>query len=339
MKQKFILPIATVILLIISIWMCNNVLCIKSPHGINQTRAFYYQPRNSIDVLAVGSSHIHCGVNPVMMWDFHGIAAYDFSAAEQPLWETYHYLIEAYKYQNPKVVVLDVFSAARFKDDYHYSWMTESFHGLRPSLNKYEMLKVSADKDLYKYYVPAFSTYHTRYENLNKEDFANIFGGIRDKKVFKGFTPGFQVVDQTLPFEWWEELDNYELTPKSEEYLRKIIELTKEHGSELMIIVIPYNLDERDRITYEQIEAIATENSVRFVNYNDYLYDIGIDVTSDFNDNSHLNYWGSVKFSDYLGRQLKEYYDVPDRTGDEGYSSWEEFSQKIKEEALSKKGN
>lgn len=331
MKKKWILPIITALVLIVSLWMCRNILCVKSPHGINQTRAFYYQPEDSIDVLAIGSSHVHCGINPAMLWNFYGMASYDFSAAEQPLWETYYYLVEAYKYQKPKVVVLDVFSAAIVKDDYHYDWMTESFYGMRPSLNKLEMLKASAEEEYYRYYIPDFYIYHTRYENLNKEDFANIFGGVKEKKIFKGFTPGFQRADQSLPFGGWKEFDDYGLSAKSEEYLRKIIELTKENGSELMIVVIPYNMNEHDRATYEQIAAIAEENSVRFINYNDYLYDIGIDVTSDFNDHSHLNYWGSVKFSDYLGRQLKEYYDIPDRTDDPKYSSWEEYSNQLLE--------
>ena len=331
MMKKWILPVITALLLVISIGICYNVLSVKSPHGIDQARAFYYQPRNSIDVLAVGSSHVHCGVNPAMLWNFYGIAAYDYSAAEQPLWETYHYLVEAYKYQKPKVVILDLFMAARVNSDYHYGWMRESFYGMRPSINKYEMLKVSADKEYYRYYMPDFYTYHTRYEDLNREDFANIFGSAKEKTIFKGFTPGFQRVDQSLPFDYWEELDNYELSAKSEEYLRKIIELTKENGSELMLVVIPYNMDERDNITYNQIAAIAEENEVQYVNYNDYLYDIGIDVTSDFNDNSHLNYWGSVKFSDYLGRQLKECYDIPDRTDDPKYSSWEEYANQLLE--------
>ena len=84
----------------------------------------------------MGSSHVHCGINTGELYENYGIEAYDFSAAEQTLWETYHYLIEAYKYQEPKVVVLDVFSVARFREDYHYHWMEESFFGFRPSYNK-----------------------------------------------------------------------------------------------------------------------------------------------------------------------------------------------------------
>ena len=168
--KKWVLRIGLVILLLVSFWIVSNVMQIKSPHGINQTRAFYEQKRNTIDVLAVGSSHVHCGINTQRLWEEYGIAAYDFSAAEQPLWITYYYLQEAYKYQSPKVVVLDVFAPARFKEDYHYKWLEESVYGLRLSKNKLDMINVSIEAERQDEYFPSFFTYHNRYVDMNKED-------------------------------------------------------------------------------------------------------------------------------------------------------------------------
>ena len=53
-------------------------------------------------------------------------ASYDYSGAEQPLWMTYFYLKELYKYQTPKVVVVDMYAPARFKEDYQYDWIAEN---------------------------------------------------------------------------------------------------------------------------------------------------------------------------------------------------------------------
>lgn len=335
-NKKWILRIAFVIVVILSLIVIQNVMEIKSPHGINQTRAFYEQPKNTIDVLAMGSSHVHCGVNTAELWDKYGIAAYDFSAAEQPLWITYYYLKEVYKYQSPKVVVLDVFSSARFKEDYHYKWLEESVYGFRFSKNKLDMLEVSIEPEYKKDYFPSFFIYHNRYVDMNKEDLYNIFGSHKKKQIFKGYTPGFNVVDQSEKFGGWDELENYHFTEKSREYLDKIIELTSEHGSRLMIVVVPYNLDERDNITYEEIEEIATENNIEFIDFNKRLEEIGIDKAEDFNDHTHLNYWGSVKFSDYFGQILKESTDVPDRHGENGYESWDKNVEAILNEASQK---
>lgn len=328
MKSKWILRIAAVVLLAFSLILIKNIMEYKSPHGTNQMRAFYEQPKGKIDVLAVGSSHVHCGINTTTLWENYGIAAYDMSAAEQPLWSTYYYLREAYKYQSPKVVVLDVFSPARFKEDYHYKWMEESFNGMRFGREKLDMLKVSVEEDRYDEFFPAFYSYHNRYIDLNKEDIYNILGNHREKRTFKGFTPGFNVIDQSEPFGGWDELEYYGLTDKSKEYLEKIIALTKENNSKLMIIVVPYNLDERDKMTYNDIGKIAKNANISFTDYNDLLEEIGIDKATDFNDHTHLNYWGSVKFTEYLGQDICREAGNMDKRGVSGYESWDESAGK-----------
>lgn len=334
-KQCLFIAIG-IIILICSLIMVNNILEYKSPHGVNQARAFYLQPRNSIEVLAVGSSHVHCAVNTAELWDKYGIAAFDYSAAEQPLWTSYYYLKEAYKYQSPKVVLLDVFSPARFKEDYHYKWAEESIYGMRLSKNKLDMLGVTIEGDKIKQYFPGFYQYHNRYENLNKSDFENVFGNLKEKKAFKGFTPAFNRADQSSEFDGWEELSDYELSEKSEEYLNKIIALTKENNSSLYIIVIPYNMDERDNITYRKIQEISENEGVYFIDFNRYMDEMGLDKSQDFNDPSHLNYWGSQKFSDYLGKILLEKEALNDYRSTGGYESWNDNLQNILEQTLGK---
>ena len=118
--------------------------------------------------------------------------------------------------------------------------------------------------------------------------------------------------------------------------MQKIIDLTNENGSELRIIVIPYNMDERDNITYNQIEKMAEDAKVSFVDYNKLIEEIGIDKAVDFNDQTHLNYWGSVKFADYLGNTIINETDVTDKRGVSGYESWDENAKLIMEEVQSK---
>ena len=55
------------------------------------------------------------------------------------------------------------------------------------------------------------------------------------------------------------------------------------------------------------------------MNYDDY----NLNFDRDFQDSSHLNYNGADKFTRYLGKYLKENYDLPDRRNDPKYYSWE----------------
>jgi len=318
------------LLLAVTVYLAANILRVKSDHGINQQEGIYWQPKDSVDVVMMGTSHIHCDVNTGLLWEKYGIAAYDYSGAEQPLWMTYYYLRELYRCQTPKAVVLDLYAPARFKEDYQYEWIGENIYGMRFSLNKLRMLSVSVEPSKLHKYFPSFAVYHSRYDELETEDFNHFFWDTQEKEAFKGYTPYWKTEPQKRPEIAEEGKDG--LTAKSEIYLRKIISFAKEKGTELMLIVAPYIETGEDRKTYNRIQEIAEQEGVSFCNYNECYDEIGLDFQEDFNDDSHLNYWGSCKFTDYLGNILDSSEKIPDRRGQEGYESWEENARLIDQE-------
>lgn len=328
-KKNFI-RVFFILLVVVSIYLIANVLSIKSEHGVDQFAGLYWQPEDSIDVVFLGTSHVHCGVNTGLLWENYGIASYDYSGAEQPLWMTYYYLKEFYKYQSPSVVVLDLYGPARYKEDYQYDWMSENIYGMKFSLNKLEMMSVSVEPKNFLKYFPSFATYHSRYDDLSEEDFNNFFWNFQEKEAFKGYTPYWDKTPQVA--QGISEVDAVGLTPKSEKYLRKIIELTRSKGSELVLISIPYIETSQDRKTYDEVTEIAAQEGLIFINYNQYFESIGLSLEEDFHDDSHLNYWGSSKFSDYIGDFLMSFEGVEDNRNVPGYESWDENAKLIKQE-------
>lgn len=329
--KKNIIRIGFVMLLALTFYLAASILRVKSQHGINQKEGLYWQPRQSIDVVMMGSSHIHCNINTGLLWEKYGVAAYDYSGAEQPLWMTYYYLRELYKYQTPKVIVLDMYAPARFKEDYQYRWIAENIYGMRFSFNKLEMLSVSVEPQKIPQYFPSFAVYHSRYDELEKEDFENFIWDMEKKEAFKGYTPYWNKNFQKRPSVL--ESRNDGLTEKSEQYLRKIIAYTREKECPLILIVAPYVITAEDQRTYNRIREIAEEEGVSFINYNEHYDEIGLDFTSDFNDASHLNYWGSCKFTSYLGEYLKSIPTIPDRRGQKEYESWDDNVEMIRKAA------
>lgn len=318
-----------VLLLLVTFYLVSKVLSVKSTHGIEQKEGMYWQPRNSIDAVMMGTSHIHCNVNTGLLWDEYGIAAYDYSGAEQPLWMTYYYLKELYKYQNPRVILLDLYAPARFKEDYQYTWIAENIYGMRFSLNKLEMLSVSVEPDRLFDYFPSFLVYHSRYDDLEAEDFENFFWNGEQLENFKGYTPYLLREAQTCPHVTEKEAGGF--SEKSLKYLLKIIDYTKKKGTKLILMVAPYVVTDEDMRTYNQAAQIARENDLTFIDFNSCYDKIGLDFDVDFNDESHLNYWGSCKFSSYLGKLLSDDLSLPDRRGEEGYESWDENARLILE--------
>ncbi len=320
-----------VILFIICYTACDRVLSIKTDHGIRQARDMYAQPRDTIDVVFMGSSHIHCNVNTAMLWEKYGIAGYNYSAAEQPLWTTYYYLREICKYQKPKLIVLDLYSPARFKDDYQYNWLTDNLNGVRFSWNKIQMILKSCEFDRVWDFFPSIATYHLRYADLKKEDWDYLTVSKAERAAFKGYTPYYNIVPQEEPV-ITEDLSGG-ITIKSEIYLQKIIEYAKEKEIDLFLMVSPYITTDEDELVYNRMHEIADHFGLQF-NSTNYSYEtMGLDFETDFNDHSHLNYHGSCKFSDYLGGELKRMYDLPDRRGQEKWESWDRHAMQIRQEA------
>lgn len=324
MKKKWIRALGFVCLLAIVLHMANSVLCVKSPHGVDQARYLYLQPREKIDVLFLGSSHVHCNVNTQILWDEYGIASYLCTGAEQPLWNSYHYLVDALKSQTPKLVVLDMYCPSRYYEDYQMGWIAENLGGMRLSFNKYEAVMASADADQTEHLF-GFLKYHSRYDELKPDDFENFIWNRREQRRWKGYTQLKRHAELTEP-DLSHVTQVQEMTAKSQEYFDKIIALTKEKGIMLALVSAPYLPEEEDQMVYNSIARQAEEQGLLFLNYNttETYRDMGIDFSADFADHTHLNEEGSRKYTLHLGQWLKENYEILDRRGMKGYESWED---------------
>lgn len=314
---------------ILIIGSLDTLLSIKTYHGIMQSRAMYAQPDDTVDVVFMGSSHIHCDVNTALLWDDYGIAGYDYSAAEQPIWITYYYLKEFCKNQDPKLVVIDLYSIARFGDDFNEFWMPDNIYGMELSLNKLHLMMSSCTKDQFNKYFPSFAGYHNRYSELEDRDYKLLNISENNLAQFKGYTPYFDLHIVDLP--QTSITDMTPIPPKSQKYLQKIIDFTNDLGIELLLVVNPYPSTSEDEMIYNSIENMAISNNVAFVNMNKLIDTIGLKADQHYNDDSHLNYQGSCVFSYYLGNYIKDNYVIDDHRGQNGYETWNAFSNSVNE--------
>lgn len=85
-----------------------------------------------------------------------------------------------------------------------------------------------------------YPTYHSRYSELTRADFIPHSGAT--KEYWKGFSSNFNTVPLNKP-EVHTITETMPLTSKNEEYLLKIINLSKENNIPLLLIVAPYQLN------------------------------------------------------------------------------------------------
>ena len=152
MKKEIKQILIIIIILLISTVIFNKltILLVRKGNGYgSDVLNFYKQPKNSLDVVVLGSSHAYTSLNPYLIEDETGLKTYDFCTQQQPLWITYYYLKEALKYQHPKYVVLEVHMAIVGNYNYAEEQVNrDAIDKMKFSMNKVDVINNSVeDKD------------------------------------------------------------------------------------------------------------------------------------------------------------------------------------------------
>lgn len=305
--------------------MVRDTLVMKRDDGITSMKIYYEQPADSVDVLFAGSSHSSYNIAAEELWNRYGISFYQLWGSSQPMWNTYHFLIEAFKTQQPKVVMLDVYGALmedEYSDDARQATNTL---GLKLSRNMLENIMVSAPKERWGELFLGLPIYHDRFSELAKDDFI-YYPWSKDSVDEKGSFAIYGTHDN-VKFTPADSEERLPLSAKQETWLRKIIALCGERNIPLVLMVTPTVDRAAEQGYYNTISDICVETGTPFLNMNR-VSDVKI-LPSDISyDDSHLNMTGARKTGAYLAEYLHAHYELPDHRGEEQYSSWESYAQK-----------
>lgn len=291
----------------------------KTGGKIDMVHSFYKLKRNSLDVLALGSSHVYYGFQPNVLWNEHGVTSYVMGSPEQSVASSYFLLKEAFQYQKPKVVLLESYY---FWFDGLYSSearIRQAFDGVRIGKAKHEMIETFLPDRPWKekagYYLP-FLMYHDRWDELNENDFHSwtyLKGSKPSNKRKKCKGRSVDVPEVPVP-------------EVNLEYLDKIIELCEENDAKLVVFATPYVLNKKKIHDRRQgvnlaLEAYLLEKEIPFLFYQK-TGEAKIDHAHDFADLTHLNAKGQAKVTHEVGKYLTARFDMPDHRGDPAYETW-----------------
>lgn len=316
--------VAFFVCLVLFLQAVYGVLRLKREDGTLSMEAYYEQPKNSVDLLVMGSSHAYEGISTSALWKESGIAAYNLCGSAQPIWNTYYYMKEALKTQTPRVIVLDVFKVVDISDA--YAPLTDTYRntmGIKSPLHRWQSVLASTDNwgDRLSCFF-GWPIYHTRYSELKKDDLMRQIEGV-DYVNFKGYVgnvnkPGDQVLPDTSA-----DKSLAPLPPKGEDYLRRCIALAKEHDIPIVLTVVPHIISAAPyQPMYNSIAKLAQEEGVPFWDFNANFAETGLVDVEHIADEQHLNVTGASLFATFLANRLRETYDLPDLRGDPAYDSW-----------------
>lgn len=298
-KSVLFLGILAIMIVLLSLLFTpkNNT----QEYGMPEIRAngILSERKNSIDVLVIGDSESYTSVSPMEIWRDYGYSVYVMGSNAQKIYQSYNYLLEALENQHPKVVVLE----------------TNTFFR---KLKKDLMILNFMER-----YVPAIK-YHDRWKNLKLHDITES-PNYTGKNEFKGYyyINYLKPMKEAKPKYMWKKNDRWEMPPYEEYYIRKIYEECKKRDIELMFYSAP-NVVNWWYAKHNTVEDLAKELGINFVDTN-LLPEVDIDWTTDTKDaGDHVNYYGAVKVSRYLGKYLGERYNLKDHRGEKEYESWDD---------------
>lgn len=280
---------------------------------------FYSLKKNSVDVVFVGSSNVHCNINPNVIWDQFGITSYDFSSDLQDLGTSYYYLKQAFETQSPKVAVIDVFNNIE-ANEMENSQAHFAFDHMKNDLNRIRAIWDLKKDDRLELYFPLI-TYHARWKELNQSDFA-----YRPNRhnVLSGSFVYMARNEQSEP-ECLDDLPEQQLSAETIYWIEAIRQLCREHDCACLFIKTPLAIDESSWYAYfNAVESYCRDNNIPFLYFNKMTDEIVFDFANDFYDIVHLNWDGQQKLSAYLGDYLRSNYHIENKKGQEDFAQWDE---------------
>ncbi len=287
-------------------------------------QAYLAEPRDSIDVLFLGSSYAYCDWNPAVMYGESGLTGYVMGGSEQTPAITYWYLKEALRTQSPSVVVMEATSL--FFD--RYQNYTQINLGYMPwGMNRVRAILECAEpeKKLGLFWDLYF--YHDRWKELELVDIKKaIFPSGADS--LKGHTAVDQIFEQTADGPFLSEMrQSEEVYQQNLEDFARIARLCTDNDIDLIVTINPTYSQYVSQVYDRLAEDVLVTRNVRFVNWADSFAEMGLDPTVHLYDGGHLNQDGAKVFSAYTGQYLRSLgYEPRPQTG-ENRAAWEEAAK------------
>lgn len=291
---------------------------------------FYRMKRNTVDVLFIGSSVAANAFSPQQIYNEYGIRSYNLSSEQQSIFLSYYWIKEAYRYQKPKAVVIDLnFLRTQHPEDPLNTMESLTRKCIDPM--KWSPVKMEAVQDIARrsadyandpahegyvktsamsFYLPNIR-FHTRWASgLGSEDFDSHMCNFSE---LKGWNTLIYYQNPELnpftPYVYSKSDDFSMVDPLQEEYLRKLGKLCSDNGTKLICVALPGITDPGFD---NACRSITSDIGADYYNYSEKSIYKEIDAHLPKEcAQGHSNYWGSLKLSAYTGRLLSEKYRIP----------------------------
>lgn len=261
------------------------------------------EEKNTIDVLVIGDSESFTSISPLPIWDKYGFTIFNGGVSSQYLVDTLKYLEMVLKNQKPKIVLLEANAIYR----------KMNFNNVVSTLasDVFPLLK-----------------YHNRWKTMDGRDFIDKVKYTNTDEM-KGFWYKKSIVPPKRTSGYMSYSDEMkEITFLNKYYLEKIVDECNDNDIKLILYSTP-SVKNWNYKKHNAVMDFASKKNVTYLDLNLETTNIGIDWNIDSRDGGdHLNYYGAVKVTEYMGKYLNSLNILVSHKGDIKYNSWDKAYQK-----------
>lgn len=265
-------------------------------------------PKDSIDVIALGSSHMQYAFNPGIFYEGSGYYSYVMGSPCQPFPMSYSMLKEVLKTQSPEVAVVDVFtllpqSEVCFADGMFYKAIDRM-----EGETRLEAADHIPEKNFKMHYKYDLIMNHSNWKTMDLNHFDEV---IENGKKAEGLDPEMGYVRSLPERPDYSPLITYETSEKislqdfEKQQIDDLIELCKEHNIHLIFVKTPYIIDQDNTNKLHAIWSYLDSKQVPYIDFIEKSQELHWFLNMD-GDTWHNNVWGSEIISNYLAKFVKK---------------------------------
>lgn len=319
------------IIFLMLLWGVNHILMDKDSK--KQMYALRYEPADTIDIIFLGNSHANNAFLPMELWESYGYTAYNFSMMAQTLPLVYYSAEDAIKMQHPKVLVVDLFAATSLDNNF------PKVHRTVDNLTFKTRVKAIAEfipKEKQMEYIFPLYLYHDRWNKLEIKDFLPFFLRFApSRNARKGVCLVTDWKECKIPEKALNTVEMSELSEKELYWHERLKNLCEENNVQLLYAVVPYErpvastqevMVENMKL-YNAIKRWCESNNVGYYNMFEKIAYMGLEFSTDFQDESHVNIRGAQKVTDCIAEYININYDIENRKiiGDALSDKWNQY--------------
>ncbi|MGX8774455.1 MAG: hypothetical protein ACSW8G_05300 [Bacillota bacterium] len=318
----------------------NKVFTMGDADANRQTfKAFYAEPKNTIDVMYLGTSASNrYFVNP-LAYEEEGITCFTLATMGMPMFFMPELIDEVHKTQDPQLYIIELRWVLKDKDhitDAHIRRVTDN---LKLSGVKKRAIDIAFEEmdgyagmlgDITDKKVDYYFTVIKYHDKLAQGELTrNDWKLTSSKNKTKGYVMSFNTTKRVNQFPGKISDRRAPLSDIAEDALKatldKCDELTAQ-GKQVIFVLSPYCCLKGQKPIFNTAMDMVRERGYTALDFNTpEMYDeLELDFNRDYYNSKHVNYIGAEKYTRYLTSYLKEHFDLPDHRGESGYESWEE---------------